>query len=154
MRHTAKEQIETIYRQINAISALYHTAIAHTEVTDNEFWIWYSLIVVEGEQSQQSICSAWSLSKQTVNRIVSQMVKKGYAVLEAAPGTRNRKVIRLTDTGRKYGESIVLPIFTAEQRAMSRLSMDEITACTKAYEKYLSILKEEIPGADIDPLKP
>lgn len=153
MSYTAKEQIETIYRQINAISALYHTAISHTEITDNEFWIWYSLIVVEGDQSQQSICSAWSLSKQTVNRVVSQMVKKGYAVLEMVPGTRNRKAIRLTDTGRKYGENLILPIFTAEQRALSRLSMDEITACTKAFEKYLGILKEEIPEVETNPIK-
>lgn len=147
MNHTAKEQIETIYRQINAISAIYHTAVSHIGITDNEFWIWYILIVVEGEQSQQSICSAWSLSKQTVNRIVTQMVKKGYAVLEVIPGTRNRKVIQLTEAGRKYGENLILPVYAAEQRAFSRLCGDELTVCTTVFGKYLSILREEISEA-------
>ena len=48
---------------------------------------------MQEEYSQQDICNAWSLSKQTVNSIVSNMVKKGYVYLEMVPGSKNRKFI-------------------------------------------------------------
>lgn len=55
---------------------------------------------MEGEHSQQDICSMWSLPKQTVNTIITHMVQKGFASLEVVPGTRNRKTIHLTEAGK------------------------------------------------------
>lgn len=144
MDYSFKKQPNAINQQFREITEIYQDAIKKTGVSENEFWIWYSLIVMEGECSQQDICAAWSLSKQTVNTIITNLTKKGFVFLEVIPGTRNRKLIHLTDEGRKYGESIVLPIYKAEQAAFEHLTPQDCAACSATIEKYKKFLKIEM----------
>ena len=144
MKRTKKEQLEMVIQQFKELTGIYRGAVSHTGISENEFWIWYTLIITGEAYSQQDICSAWSLSKQTVNTIIAHMVQKGYAFLETAPGAGNRKNIRLTESGRQYGKSIVPPVCTAEERALNHLSPEELAACTDALGKFINILKEEI----------
>ncbi len=142
--NATKEQMETINQQIKDLASIYRNAVSDIGISENEFWIWYALINIDGVFSQQDICGIWSFSKQTVNTIISHMVKEKYATLEVVPGTRNRKNIRLTAEGRRYGESIILPITGAEQRALDRIPMDERAACAAVLSKYINLLREEI----------
>jgi len=144
MNYTTKEQLEMINQQIKELTGIYRGAVSNIGISENEFWIWYALINMDGEFSQQDICGMWSFSKQTVNTIISHMVKNNYATLEVVPGTRNRKNIHLTEDGRKYGESIINPISDAEQRALERIPMKERIACATVLAKYINLLKEEI----------
>jgi len=146
MEHSGKEQLEIINRQIRELVGIYRGAIGRAGISENEFWIWYALIVMEGEYSQQDICGLWSLSKQTVNTIVVHMAQRGLVSLEVVPGTRNRKAIRLTKAGRRYGESVVLPIFEAERRTLDRLPAEDRAVCTAMLGRYVGILKEEVYG--------
>ena len=148
MEKTTKEQLEVINRQIKEIVGIYRGIVSRSGISENEFWIWYALIIMDGEYSQQDICSCWSLSKQTVNTIVKHMVKKGFASLEAVPGTRNRKTICLTEAGRAYGEELVRPVSEAEDRAFKRLPETDLIACATIFGKYINILKEEIYGTE------
>lgn len=127
---------------------MYRSIISRSGISENEYWIWYALIIMDGEYSQQDICNSWSLSKQTVNTIVMNMVKRGLASLEVVPGTRNRKIIRLTQAGKEYGENIVRPVSEVEGRAFSRLPESDRRACTAAFGRYINILKEEIYGTE------
>ncbi len=146
--HNTGEQLELINQQIKELVGVYRGIVSRSGISENEFWIWYALIIMEGEYSQQDICSNWSLSKQTVNTIVSHMVKKELVFLEVVPGTRNRKIIRLTKAGKEYGENIVRPVSEAENRAFNRIPESERLACIAAFGKYINILKEEIYGTD------
>ena len=148
MNHDFREYLALVNQQIKELVGIYRGAVSHSGISENEFWVWYSLIVADEECSQQDICSTWSLSKQTVNTIVMHMAQKGFVTLEVIPGTRNRKNIRLTRSGRQYGETIVTPIFQAEQRAFERLSLENWAACTCAFAQYIDALKEEIHEAE------
>lgn len=144
MDRDVKEKLEADKRRVQELTGVYRSAISRLGNSENEFWVWYTLIAMDGEYSQQDICSRWLIPKQTVNTIVSQMVKKGLAFLEVKPGTRNRKIIRLMDKGRAYGEKIVRPVSDAETRAFNRLSESDRIAGMAALGRYISILKEEI----------
>ena len=148
MRHTAQEALKLVIQQINELTKIYHNAVSSHHISENEFWIWYILILTDGEHSQQSICDAWSLTKQTINTIIGNMVRDGYAILVPIPGTKNRKSIHLTEQGRQHGEQIVLPIAYAEQRALGRIRAKELAACTSALRKLTQFLKEEISHAE------
>lgn len=148
MARNAREQLEVINQQIKELAGVYRGAVSRCGISENEFWIWYTLIIMEGEHSQQDICGIWSLSKQTVNTIMTHMVRKGLAFLEAAPGTRNRKIIRLTEDGKRYGEGIVRPVFEAESRAFERMPAQDWIACTAAFGRYIHFLKEELYGTE------
>lgn len=141
-------QLEVINQQIKELTGLYRSAVGASGISENEFWIWYALIALEGDYSQQDICAAWSLTKQTVNSIITNMVRRGHVTLQVVPGTRNRKQICLTSAGRQYGESLVLPISQAEQRAWQRLPAQDQLACTAVMAKYIRILKEEFNGTE------
>ena len=146
MNNDTKSQLELINQQLKELAGIYRDAIETPNISTNEFWIWYSLVIMDGEYSQQDICSAWSLSKQTVNTIITHLTKKGYVSLEVVPGTRNRKIIRLTEEGRRYGESIVTPISNAEERAFEKLSDEDKTAFSAILTRYIDILKGELDG--------
>ena len=143
METTIKE-LEMINQQLKELAGIYRTAISRSGISENEFWIWYSLVVMDGEFSQQDICATWTFSKQTVNTIINHMVQKGFTQLEVVSGTRNKKFILLTETGRKYGESIVLPIVTAEQRAFGNLSEADRTAFSRSLESYIALIRGEL----------
>lgn len=143
MEHHGETQLEVITRQIKELVGIYRGAVSQSGVSENEFWVWYALIVMGGKYSQQDICGMWSLPKQTINTIIMYMVQKGFVSLEVVPGTRNRKTICLTKAGREYGERIVLPVSEAEQRAIERLPPEDLVACTAALGRYINILKEE-----------
>ena len=143
MNQNYKEQVELINKQIKEMVSIYRDAVRHLNISESEFWIWYTLVAMDGSYTQQDICSVWSLPKQTVNTIITHMKLKKYAYLEAIPGTRNHKVIRLTDEGRKYGEKVVLPISKAEERAFEKISPDEFALITNLFGKYIEIIRGE-----------
>lgn len=144
MNDHIKEQIEVLNQQVKELTGIYHEAAVKFGISDNEFWVWYSLLILEGEYSQQDICDLWTLPKQTVNSVVSNLIKKGFVLLETVPGTRNRKIIRLTEAGRNFGETVVLHIYDAEHRTIEKLSDEERQTCIALLGKYINLLREEI----------
>lgn len=144
MNKAAQLQLDRINQQLKEIAGLYKNCSGNFGVSENELWIWYTLIAMSDEYSQQDICSAWSLSKQTVNSIVSNMVKKGYVYLKMVPGSKNRKIICLTEEGREFGEKLVRPLVVAEQNAFARIPLEEQEAIISGVDKYIRYLKEEM----------
>lgn len=144
MKEQTKQQLETLNQQIKELAGIYHQAAVRQGISDNEFWVWYTLFVMGEEYSQQDICDMWSLPKQTVNSVVMNMVKKELVKLETVPGTRNRKLLRMTDAGKQYVESAVRPVFEAEYRTFARLTEEERQRCVLLLGKYISYLREEL----------
>lgn len=144
MDETIKEQLETMNQKVKELASIYRSAASKYGISDNEFWIWYALLVLGGEYSQQDICDMWSLPKQTVNSVVANWTKKRYVYLEAVPGTRNKKIIRLTEEGRAFGENLVLCTYQAEQRAFKNMSEQERKSCLALVGKYINLLKKEL----------
>lgn len=144
MKNTIKDQLEIMNQQIKEVTSIYHAAAARLGISDGEFWVLYALLVPGGEYSQQDICDMWSLPKQTVNSVVLGMKKKGYIYLEAVPGTRNRKIIRLSDSGKEYGENIIFKIYNAEQKTIAKMTAAERRTCIDLMGKYINFLKVEL----------
>lgn len=139
-----KKQIDTINQKINELNSLYRTAAIKSGISDGEISVWSALLCAEEEYSQQDLAEMLFLPKQTVNSIISNLTKKGFVFLEHVPGTRNRKVVRLTEDGREYGQSRVMWIFQAEEEAMGATDLQEVQAYISMLEKYICRLKEAI----------
>ncbi len=143
MDKTIKDQIDTINQRIKELNSLYHIAAIKSDISDGEISIWSVLLESDGEYSQQDLSDLLFLPKQTVNSIISNLVKKGFVFLEHVSGTRNRKVIRLSEQGRDYGESKVRWIFQAEEKALGQTDPEQVRICIEMIEKYISHLKKE-----------
>ena len=148
MNRASQLQLERINKQLKEIAGLYKNCSGNLGVSENELWIWYTLIAMQEEYSQQDICNAWSLSKQTVNSIVLNMIKKGYVYLEMVPGSKNRKIICLTEEGRKFGEKVVHRLVIAEQKAFERIPLEEKDAIISGLDKFICYFKEEIDNKE------
>ena len=121
MGECTQEQMLFIEQQVQEIMGAYREAISRSGVLENEFWIWYTLVMTQdGDFSQQDLSNICALPKQTVNTIVRRMAERGHVVLKMVPGTRNRKRIYLTETGAAFGRALVAPIVEAERRAYFR----------------------------------
>ncbi len=144
MDNSTKNKIDIINQRIKEMNALYHLAAMKSNISDGEVSIWSTILNTNEEYSQQDLCEILSLPKQTVNSLISGMVKKGFVYLEHVPGTRNRKVIRLTEEGKQYGSEKVNWIFEAEQRAMEDTDPEAVQAYAKMLEKYIQRFREEI----------
>lgn len=144
MDKTIKDQIDTINQRIKELNALYHIAAIKSDISDGEICIWSALLESDGEYSQQDLSDLLFLPKQTINSIISNFVKREFAYLKHVPGTRNRKVICLTEAGRDYGENKVRWIFQAEEAALKQTDSEQVKICIEMIEKYISNLKKEI----------
>lgn len=138
-----KKQLELLNQQEKELAAIYHYAAARSGLSVSEFWVLYALLALEGEYSQQNICDMWSFPKQTVNSVIANLRKKDYVFLETVPGTRNRKIIRLTESGKEFGERTVMRVYEAEQRSITRMSDQERQSCIALLGKYTALLRDE-----------
>ena len=139
-----KNYIELLNKQIKELIGIYRNTVKDLDISESEFWIWYTLVAVEGEHTQQDICAMWSLPKQTVNTVITHMRLKKYAYLENVPGTRNHKIIRLTDEGKKQGEKMVSPISLAEEKAYAKISPEELAHVANVFGRYIEIVRGEL----------
>lgn len=148
MDKNTRDQIDLINQKTKELNALYRLAAYKSNISDGEVNIWSVLLNCDEEYSQQDLAELLSLPKQTVNSLVTRMIQKEFIVLEHDPGTRNRKVIRLTEAGRHFGEQHVKWIFDAEQRAMEDTDPQEVMAYISMLEKYISRFRKEIESKD------
>lgn len=144
MDKNIRDQIDLINQKTKELNALYRLAAYKSDISDGEVNIWSVLLNCDKEYSQQDLAELLSLPKQTVNSLITRMIQKEYVVLEHDPGTRNRKVIRLTEEGRCFGKQKVQWIFDAEQRAMEDTDPAEVVAFISMLEKYISHFRKEI----------
>lgn len=147
MEPKVREQIDVIHHRIKELNSLYHRAAGKSGISAGELDIWSALLYTNEEFSQQDLCETLSLPKQTVHSLVSGLVKKGFVFLEHCAGSRNRKVIRLTQAGESYGRERVQWIFEAEQRAMEDTDPQEVQASIAMLEKYIQRFRKELEGA-------
>lgn len=138
-----KSQVSLINKQIKELIGVYRDAVKNLDISESEFWVWYTLISMDGDYTQQDICSMWSLPKQTVNTIITQLKRKRFAYLEAIPGRRSHKIIYLTEEGRRHGEELVRPISSAEGRAFEKLPPEQFALINNAFSNYIDIIREE-----------
>jgi len=138
------KKVDIIVRKIMELNALYHAAALLSGLSDGELNVLSVLFDAEDEYSQQDFCDLFSLPRQTVNSIVSGLNKKGLVTLVHCPGTRNRKNVRLTDSGKHFCMERVAWLSDAEQKALDVLTPTGVEANVAMLEKYTQCLREEI----------
>lgn len=144
MNEETQNYIKIITRQLKELSFIYNKACSKIGISSSEFWVWYALIVLDGEISQQDISDEFFLPKQTINTVVSNLSKNGYVSLEAIPGTRNKKIIKLSKKGEEYGKNIIKDVYESEKKTLESMSKEDCCTFISLLEKYTEKLNENI----------
>ena len=115
-------------------------------ISDTALWVLYAVCSSAEPPAQYDLANAWHFPKQTVNSAITGLERAGIIRLAAVPGTRNRKSVLLTETGRAFCAQTVIPLLEAEKRAFLRLSRDEWERFMLIMEKQIDCLAEEMEG--------
>ena len=124
---------------------LYHRYSVFCGLSDPALWVLYSLYEDEEKTyTQNDFVFMWFYPKQTVNYTVSGLVKKGWITLEQMPAARNSKTILLTEEGRHICEEKILPLMTAEENSLKRMTKSEQELLLQLTKKQFTYFEEEI----------
>lgn len=144
MERITQQLIDRFNQGFKELNHVYHIAAGRSGISDAEVAVWSTLLNSSWECSQLDMAELLSLPKQTINSVISNMQKRGFVYLEHVPGTRNRKVVCLTEKGSAYGKDTVQWIFDAEQKALNQADPAQIQICIEMMENYLAHLKKEL----------
>lgn len=126
-----REMTWEITGSICAIDKAYDRLSKRLGVTGNLLWLLY--ILDDGRtHTQKQICQEWLFPKTTINTLIKECREAGYVTLEAIPGQRRERVIRLTPAGRAYAREVLTPVYAAEERALA----ETIAACSPAFIEH------------------
>lgn len=144
MSKKLQDKINTINQRTKELNSIYHFAATRSGVPDGEMAIWSALLGSDEEYSQRDLALLLSLPMQTVNSIVSNMVKRGHVTLDHSPGTRNKKIINVTDSGHEYADENLQWIFEAERSAANHADPNDIDRLIELMDNYISYLRDEL----------
>ena len=105
--------------------------------------LFYDAVFHKGGMTQKEICQRTFQSKQTVNLIVKNLLAENYVTVAEAPEDKRNKIVRMTDAGRAYCESVVRHITWAEDTAMSMFTAGEqkqLIDLSRTFTKNLAML--------------
>lgn len=138
-----QEIMNQIDEQRKEQDAVYHNVAVKYGMSDTVMMILYLASDEETVLTQQEICNACFLPKQTVNTAIAGLAQKGLVELELIPGTRNKKRILLTDAGRELAKNTTDRLYGAEIRAYGKLSAEELNSYLEMTRKLTAALREE-----------
>ena len=128
--------------------ALYDAYAKSNGILMKTFLVLNALFYAEDGLTQKQICDRTFHSKQTVNLIIKNLLKDGYATLAESADDRRVKTVRLTQAGRAYAEKPVRHITWAEDTAMSMLTPEEQTALIALSRRFTQNLTQLVNGRE------
>lgn len=135
---------EAIYRLVAATNQLdgsYYFYARRLGEKENALALLYALS--DGEpHSQKQVSQEWLIPKTTVNTIIKEWEKQGYAALGEGPG--REKAIELTPAGQAYAATLLDPVWAAERSAMAATLERFPAQFVDAFEFFTARLAQEL----------
>lgn len=105
--------------------------------------LWLISALNDGEKHTQSqICWDWGFPRTTVNTLVKELEAEGMVVLNPVPGTRRELYVELTETGRTYADSILRPVYEAEDQLFRKYFGDRSEEFVEDLERFSLVMKQ------------
>ena len=113
-----RELLDRFYVCTNKMDGLYYLAARRLGVKENAFALLYALD--DGRaHSQKPLSQELLIPQTTVNTIVKEYMDLGYLLLVPSEHSREKEVA-LTPAGRAYAQSVLQPVYRAEEQALAR----------------------------------
>ena len=127
---------EAVYR----IDSAYDVFSKNAGIKANMLWLLSALN--DGQTHTQSqICWDWNYPRTTVNTLVKELEQQGYVELIPVAGTRRELYIVLTDAGKAYADSILNPVYDAEEQLFERYSKEHGTDFVHQLNAFSNTMK-------------
>lgn len=132
---TITERLDRFFDELHRIDVAYADYGRRIGVSDSVMYVLDYLYDHDGA-SQRDICNYTMIPRQTINNVILSLAKQGYVNLYDSTGDRRVKLVRLTESGRRYCNALIAPERTAEYRAMSELAPELRDAMIQGMEIF------------------
>ncbi len=123
--------------------AAYELYARKHNLTAKELFVLDIIWFAEDGCLQSEICERLSATRQTISAIIKKFWKSGYLSLTEAENDRRNKIVRFTDTGRKYAKNIIPPAASAENDAMAELDEKDIIEMIRITTIFSNYMKQK-----------
>ena len=93
--------------------------------------------------TQNDLCSDFFFPVQTIHSAINNLRKDGLVELQVIPGTRNRKVILLTERGKTFVANTINKADEIEKNAFLCFGEEERKVYLSLFRRHIDYLKSE-----------
>lgn len=135
--------IKSITSAVDRTNYLYEKWAKRQSINSYVSQIMY-MLYASGINKQKDIVENYGFPKQTVNTVISELLKKEYILLEPDPTDRRSKMILLTDAGIKYAEELVTPLLKCEKNVLAEMGEERVKLLIDTIKQYADLLEKEM----------
>lgn len=138
-----QQQLQVLNRLYKESEHVYSRLASKLGMTDTAFWVLYAITHAEGPMTQNDLCNGFFFPVQTIHSAISNLRRDGLLELQVIPGTKNRKAIILTETGKAFAAETIGKADEIEKNAFLCFSAEERELYLSLFKRHIEYLKSE-----------
>ena len=143
MNDQLQRQLQVLNRLYKESDHIYSRLASKLGMTDTTFWVLYAIAHSEEPMTQNDLCSDFFFPVQTIHSAINNLRKDGLVDLRVIPGTRNRKAILLTESGKAFVANTINKADEIEKKAFLCFSEEERELYLSLFGRHIDYLKSE-----------
>ncbi len=140
------ELMNELLKEFNKIDKelndLYHETALRMNLSDSAFSIFYVICSLGDGCLQKDICYETFANKQTVHSSIRRLEEEGYLYLRQGRG--RDKHIMLTEKGKQFLETHIVPVIRKENEAFTELRPQEQRELLRLTRRYIESLRSKL----------
>lgn len=142
--------IETINQIVNERDSIFDHIALCSGVSELAYMILYIIETEKGKNWIQSdLADSFFFSRKSVNSAVSKLCDEGLIYLDSSTYNGNKKVLKLTDSGKEFCAKWIDPVIKANDESFLALSEEELRLMIELERKQLKAFKEKIKETNL-----
>ena len=133
------KEFNSLYKELDE---LYHRIALEIGLSDSAFFIMYSIAEFGNGCLQKDIAKHYFISRKTINSSIKNLEAQGY--IELKKGKRRDMHIYLTQTGQKFVNEKIVPVFELENSVFEEFPKEECQQFIQLTKKYVTLCRKKI----------
>ncbi len=144
-----ENQVDQIYEAVRKINHAYEVWALHHGLTLYEMQVYYIMMSKEQQRiTQKDLCKKLDAPKTSMNSIIKKQVQRGYIELNVNSDNRREKIVTLTNKGKEFAETLILPLYRYEQDAFDTLDKQAVQTTITIQNQFADQLLKKVGEHD------
>ncbi len=136
------EKVKYLNSMLCEIDNLYQSLLQDKGLSDSEYVVMFAILELGEGCLQKDIADNSYINKKTINSTIKKLERKELITLKA--GKYPNMHIYLTDKGREYITTNIVPIIEVENKVLAIFPDNEFDSLIENYSKYIKVFRTEV----------
>jgi len=136
------EKVKYLNSMLCEIDNLYQSLLQDKGLSDSEYVVMFAILELGEGCLQKDIADNSYINKKTINSTIKKLERKELITLKA--GKYPNMHIYLTDKGREYIKTNIVPIIDVENKVLEIFPDNEFDSLIENYSKYIKVFRAEV----------